>query len=135
MSHNGQSTQDLPGPDPTDARPMAGALPAPALHSPEVTLELEDFKSQLSMLLQDMLIGTTADLTAFAIAYWNGRRVIYAFLSEDGSDEIDEEFDLDDDQWREWGAAFSAWANEPRFSCAARGWSESSMRRRMRRVH
>jgi hypothetical protein len=79
-------------------------------------MKLENFKSQLSMLLQDLPIGMTADLTDFAVAYWGGRHVVYAFLSEGRGDQIDEEFDLDDYHWAEWEAEFSAWAEAPKFS-------------------
>lgn len=79
-------------------------------------MKLENFKSQLSMLLRDVPIGTTADLTDFAVAYWGGRQVTYAFLAEDGSGDIGEEFDPDDYQWSEWERALSAWSEAPKFS-------------------
>jgi hypothetical protein len=34
-------------------------------------VKIEDFKSPLSMLLRDQPIGTTADLSDFAVAWWN----------------------------------------------------------------
>jgi hypothetical protein len=79
-------------------------------------MKIEDFKSHLSMLLRDLPIGTTADLTDFAVAYWGGRELTFAFLSEDRPGEIDEEFDLDDYQWAEFEPAFSAWVQTPKFS-------------------
>jgi hypothetical protein len=79
-------------------------------------MKIEDFKSHVAMLLHDLPIGTTADLTDFAVAYWGGRQIVYAFLSEDRGGEIDEEFDLDDYHWAEFEDKFSAWAAEPKFS-------------------
>jgi hypothetical protein len=79
-------------------------------------MTLENFKSQLSMLLRDLPIGTTADLTDFAVAFWGGRELTFAFLHEDRPGEIDEEFDLDDYQWGEWEERFTAWAHAPKFS-------------------
>lgn len=79
-------------------------------------MKLENFKSQLSMLLRDLPVGTTADISDFAVAFWGGRELTFAFLRDDGSGRIDEEFDLDDYQWSEWEAEFSAWAEAPKFS-------------------
>lgn len=78
-------------------------------------LTLDQFKSQLAMLLQDIPSGTSADLTDFAIAFWNGCDVTYAFVDvEDGK--IEDEFDLDDYAWQQWQPAFSTWTEEPKFS-------------------
>jgi hypothetical protein len=76
------------------------------------------------MLLRDLPIGTTADLSDFAVAWWNGRDVTYAFLRDDESGLIGEEFDLDDYQWGEWRETFSKWADSPKFSQRAevKGW-------------
>ena len=53
----------------------------------------EEFGAHVAMLLRDQPRGTTADLTDFAAAYWDGERVRYAFLHGDGQDALDEEFD------------------------------------------
>jgi hypothetical protein len=45
----------------------------------------KDFAQHVSMLLRDLPIGTTADLSDFAVAWWNGRDVTYAFLRDDES--------------------------------------------------
>jgi hypothetical protein len=76
-------------------------------------LTIEQFKTQLAMFLRDMPKGTTADLTEFAVAYWDGQQVVYAFLSPDRAGEIEEEFDLDDYVWAEWHDQFAAWVAEP----------------------
>jgi hypothetical protein len=72
--------------------------------------------AQLAALLRDQPRGTTANLTDFAVAYWDGRRVVYVFLHEDGYVEFDEEFDLTDYLLDQWGATFAAWFAEPHYS-------------------
>lgn len=76
-------------------------------------LSLETFQSQLGMLLRDLPPGSAAELSDFATAYWNGHEVVYCFLREDGSGQIDEEFDVADYVWREWAPEFSAWCEKP----------------------
>jgi hypothetical protein len=75
----------------------------------------DDFENKLAMILQDVAYGTTADLTDRAVAYWNGRRLVYATLRDDGSGLTGKEFDLGA-QWPEWRAWLEAWMNEPTFS-------------------
>ncbi|HEY1999921.1 hypothetical protein [Paraburkholderia sp.] len=79
-------------------------------------MRLENFKSQLSMLLRDIPRGTTADIAPFAVAWWSGQCVTYAFLRDDASGQIEEEFDLDDYAWSQWQPEFEAWAEAPTFS-------------------
>lgn len=79
-------------------------------------MTLDQFKSQLSALLRDKPRGTTADLTDFAIAYWNGHEVVYAFLQYGESDAIDEEFELGDFEWEDWRTNLSGWIAHPTFS-------------------
>lgn len=78
-------------------------------------MTIEQFKTQLSTLLRDLMPGTTADLTDSAVAYWNGRGVIYCYL-DDESDLIDAEFDLDDRLWQAWQDYLSEWIAVPQFS-------------------
>lgn len=40
--------------------------------------EFRAFKANLAMLLRDMPIGTTADFSDVAVAYWDGMQVIGA---------------------------------------------------------
>jgi hypothetical protein len=82
-------------------------------------LSLEAFQCQLGMLLRDLPPGTAAELSDFAAAYWNGHEVIYCFLRDDGSGQIDEEFDVTDYVWEEWAGMFSAWCKAPAFSARA----------------
>lgn len=78
-------------------------------------LAVEQFKGQLAMLLRDLPRATTAELTDFAVAWWDGHQVVYAFLRDDGSGAIDEEFDLDDYQWQEWETDLARWVAQPKF--------------------
>ncbi|KXU82454.1 hypothetical protein CI15_33530 [Paraburkholderia monticola] len=58
------------------------------------------------------------------LAYWNGNAVVYAFLCEDGSGLVVEEFDLNDFVWSEFDAQFTEWSTAPKFSERAevKGW-------------
>jgi len=76
----------------------------------------EEFEAHVAMLLRDQPRGTTADLTDFAVAYWDGERVRYVFLHEDGQGALDEEFDLTDYLLDQWEAGFAAWFAEPHYS-------------------
>jgi len=79
-------------------------------------LGLEAFESRLGMLLRDLPPGAAAELSDFAAAYWNGHELVYCFLRDDGSGQIDEEFDVADYDWSEWESEFSAWCKNPVFS-------------------
>jgi hypothetical protein len=72
------------------------------------------FRAQLNMLLRDQPRGVTADLTDFAVAYWNGRQVVGAYLRDAGL--VDEVFDLDENAFEQWRDEFVAWLDEPRFT-------------------
>ena len=76
----------------------------------------EEFEANVAMLLRDQPRGTTADLTDFAVAYWDGERVHYVFLHEDGQGALDEEFDLSDYRLDQWEADFGGWFAEPHYS-------------------
>jgi len=79
-------------------------------------MKIEDFKSQLSILLRDVPRGTTADLSDFAVAWWSGHDVTYAFLQINETGLIEEEFELKDYGWEQWGPEFAAWVEAPKFS-------------------
>ncbi len=66
------------------------------------------------MLLRDLPIGTTADLTEVAVAYWDGTRVVGAYLRDGGR--LDEEFEFDRNAWESWYDEFNDWLAAPRFS-------------------
>jgi hypothetical protein len=75
----------------------------------------DDFERKLAMILQDVALGTTADLTDRVVAYWDGHRIVYATLRDDDSGLPDQPFDPGA-QWSEWRAWFEAWMSEPTFS-------------------
>lgn len=75
-----------------------------------------DFRDQLSMLLRDLPRGTAADITDFAVAYWDGRQVVYAFLRDEGCGRIEEEFDLTEYEFEQWKDELEEWAKAPSFS-------------------
>lgn len=79
-------------------------------------MKQNDFEQHVSMLLRDLPAGTTADLDDGIVAYWNGYAVVYAFLSEDGSGQVVEEFDLNDFVWSEFDAQLTRWSAAPEFS-------------------
>jgi hypothetical protein len=78
-----------------------------------------DFEQHVSMLLRDCPKGTTADLEEGVVAYWNGHEVVYAFMCQDGSGLVVEEFDLNDFVWSEFDAQLSKWSAAPKFSMRA----------------
>jgi hypothetical protein len=78
-------------------------------------LTIETFAAQLAMLLRDLPRGMVAELTDFAVAYWDGREVVYAFLRDDDNAKIEEEFDLTTYAWDEWHAQLIEWLEAPRF--------------------
>ena len=82
-------------------------------------MTLTEFKSKLEAILRDAPPRTTADITDFAVAFWNGCHVIYAFLREDNSGLLDEEFDLTDNEWEQWHEDLTACMSAPRFSVRA----------------
>lgn len=77
------------------------------------------FYSQLAMLLRDLPAGTTADLTDWAKAYWNGHRVVGLFLREGDSGKLDEDFELNENAWEDWHDDLVVWLAAPRFSACA----------------
>ncbi|WGS55001.1 hypothetical protein LFL96_36595 (plasmid) [Paraburkholderia sp. D15] len=79
-------------------------------------LALEQFGTQLAAMLRDLPAGTTADLTDYAVAFWNGSEVVYAFLFDDGSGRVGETFVLGDYEWKRWQDDFASWIAEPAFS-------------------
>jgi hypothetical protein len=96
-------------------------------------LEFKSFKAHVAMLLRDLPRGTTADLTEVAVAYWNGRQLVGAYLRDNGR--IDEEFDFDENAWGNWREEFLLWFEAPRFS--VRGDLQAALRSpaMMARVH
>ncbi|CDY77441.1 hypothetical protein BGLT_06354 [Caballeronia glathei] len=76
--------------------------------------EFASFKAHVAMLLRDLPAGTTADLTDVAVAYWDGKRVVGAYLRDGGR--MDEAFDFDENAWGNWHDEFVGWLAMPSFS-------------------
>jgi hypothetical protein len=76
--------------------------------------EFTSFKAHVAMLLRDLPRGVTADLTDVAVAYWNGRQVVGAYLRDNGR--LDEDFDFDENAWGNWRDEFLLWFDAPHFS-------------------
>ena len=71
-----------------------------------------NFHEKLTAVLRDVARGTTADLADKMVAFWNGERVVYCFLRDNGSPK---EFDLGC-IWNERKHQFEAWMEQPVFS-------------------
>jgi hypothetical protein len=82
----------------------------------DMELNQEAVGAQLASLLRDQPRGTTANLTDFAVAYWDGHRVVYVFLDEHHHAALDDEFDLTDYLLNQWKVDFEAWFAEPHYS-------------------
>lgn len=76
--------------------------------------EFRAFKANLAMLLRDMPIGTTADFSDVAVAYWDGTQVVGAYLRDGGR--LDEEFEFDQNACETWLDELVAWQVKPTFS-------------------
>ena len=75
-----------------------------------------EFISTLGMLLRDQPRGTVALVDDFCVAWWNGKRPVFAYLRDDRADTIDEEFDPIDCEWQEWRNRAEHWLRSPVFS-------------------
>jgi hypothetical protein len=84
-----------------------------------MTMSFPEFDARLAVLLRDHIPGISAELTDFAAAYWDGDRVVYCFLRDDGNGKLDEEFDPNRYVWAEWHDEFVAWLADPRYSARA----------------
>ena len=51
-------------------------------------MNCDTLQAQLGMFLRDQPRGVTADLTDFAVAYWDGDQVTGAYLRDNGIDVI-----------------------------------------------
>ncbi|MDP9648710.1 hypothetical protein [Paraburkholderia caledonica] len=76
----------------------------------------DELHQRLTEQLQQMPLGTSADLTDFAIAYWDGHKVVYVFLRDEGCGRVEEEFDFTEQEFEQWADALAAWEKEPKFS-------------------
>ena len=81
-----------------------------------MAITVEQFEARLIGLLRERPSGAAAELAECIVAYWDGSRIVYAFLCEHGSGRIEEEFDLAEYEWDEWEPEFALWLADPRFS-------------------
>lgn len=78
-------------------------------------MTFDEFTVLLADRLRAQPAATSAELTEDISAYWNGTRVIYAFLCEHGTGRIEEEFDPEDYIWAEWSPEFVRWLDDPQY--------------------
>ncbi|CAD6510532.1 hypothetical protein ACFQ3P_01825 [Paraburkholderia sabiae] len=81
-------------------------------------MKFETFDSRLSQMLRAMPATTIAELTDGMIAWWNGARVVYAWVGDEALEKAHHtarELDLADD-WGQFHDWLAAWIDEPRFS-------------------
>jgi hypothetical protein len=71
-------------------------------------LNHEAIDAQLALLMRDQPRARPSNLTNFAVADQDGRRVECVFLEEHDYAELDEEFDLTDDLLEQWEADLAA---------------------------
>jgi len=76
----------------------------------------DELHQKLTEQLRTMPLGTSADITDFAIAYWDGHKVVYAFLRDEGCGRVEEEFDFTEHEFEQWADALADWEKEPKFS-------------------
>lgn len=75
----------------------------------------DEYWADVLELLLDKPIGTTADLTEFAVAFWNGKRLVGVYLRDDDPTTLDEDFELEFG-WDNWKSELLEWMRAPRFS-------------------
>ncbi|MDR6495174.1 hypothetical protein J2797_005090 [Paraburkholderia terricola] len=78
-------------------------------------LSVDQFESNLAMLLRDEPADTIAVLTECMASYWSGEKLVFVFLRDYGPVSLGEEFDLRDFLWEPWEALFAGWLAAPRF--------------------
>jgi hypothetical protein len=76
----------------------------------------DQLHEKLADQLRDKPLGTVANITDFAVAYWDGQQVLYAFLRDEGCGRIEGEFDLTEHEFEQWADALEMWADKPTFS-------------------
>jgi hypothetical protein len=66
--------------------------------------------------LSDQPRGNAAVIDDFCVAWLNGPATVLAYVREDDSGQIDEEFDLNDCDWLDWCGRAQTWLQHPLFS-------------------
>jgi hypothetical protein len=75
-------------------------------------MRYEEFDSQLAALLRSAGPDTVAELTATMVAWWNGRRVVYAVVDSAGSGALTGAYELDANRWHEWKDWLTDWLTD-----------------------
>jgi hypothetical protein len=78
-------------------------------------MTFEAFHAELVALLISRPSGTSADLVATVVAYWDGNEIIGVRLTPQGSRQDVMECELAD-EWPQWNGQFQAWLSNPVFS-------------------
>jgi len=75
----------------------------------------EKIRRHIGMLLRDQPPGTTADLSDYTVAYFDGHHVMGLYLSADAPG-FDEEFELTDEFLDQIPEVVAAWLNQPTYT-------------------
>jgi hypothetical protein len=79
-------------------------------------MEYASVQPELTTLLRDRPLGTTADLNKYTVAYWDGHEVRGIHVRHDDSGRLGEEFDLDERACNQLHADLVAWVAAPRYT-------------------
>lgn len=79
-------------------------------------MTFEEFAAQLKMMLKDQPRGTAADLTDWAAAYWDGCQIVGIWRRADGSEKLDEEFELNEHWYGQHETELAHWLAHPNYS-------------------
>ena len=81
----------------------------------ETDIDFETFSCRLVALLRAQPVGTTADLTDAAVAFWDGGQLVCALRPEEELGTFDDVFELKLG-WYNWKATLLAWLSAPTFT-------------------
>ena len=79
-------------------------------------MEYASVQPELTTLLRDRPLGTTADLNKYTVAYWDGHEVRGFHLRHDKSGRLDADFDFDERTFNQLHADLVAWMAAPRYT-------------------
>ena len=79
-------------------------------------MKIETELDRLEHLLRVQPPCTAANISTFAIAFCDGQRLVWVRLRNDGSDQINERFNLDLDAWDELCGYVDDWLESPQYS-------------------
>jgi hypothetical protein len=84
--------------------------------APGTAMTPDAINEQFGMLLRDQPPGTTADITDYYVAFWDGQAVVGVILLADEYELFGDEFYFDDYFCQYHGAEISAWFAQPRYT-------------------